>query len=82
VLDAEAKLIIDAYKAQYPGGQVPHGQTPQPPPVELRRLSEQRDALALQTRDQLRTAFGNNFERFDKFVKTRVAADTTIVGAQ
>lgn len=82
LLDARAKFIIDAYKAQYPGGQVPHGQIPQPPPVELRRLSEQRDALALQSRDQLRTAFGNNFERFDKFVKTRVAADTTIAGAQ
>lgn len=82
VLDARAKPIIDAYKAQYPGGQVPHGQIPHPPPMELRRLSEQRDALALQSRDQLRAAFGNNFERFDKFVKTRVAADTTIVGAQ
>jgi hypothetical protein len=78
VLDSRAKPIIDAYKAQYPGGQVPHGQTPVAPPVELRNLSQERDALALRGRDQLRAAFGYDFERFDKFIKTRVAADTNI----
>lgn len=82
VLDASAKPIIDAYKAQYPGGQVPHGQKPAPPPVELRGLSQDRDALALRGRDQLRAAFGYDFDRFDKFVKTRVAADTNIQSAR
>lgn len=77
-LDARARPIIDAYRAQYPGGQVPHGQTPAPPPPELRSLSQQRDALALQSKDQLRSAFGTDFARFDKFVKTRVAADTNL----
>lgn len=81
VLDARAKPIIDAYKAQYPGGQVPHGQKPVPPPVELRSLSQERDALALQGRDQLRAAFGYDFKRFHKFIKTRVAADTNIQSA-
>jgi hypothetical protein len=78
VLDAKAKPIIEAYRAQYPGGQVPHGQKPVLPPVELRSLSQERDALALRSRDQLRSAFGSDFERFDKFIKTRVAADTNI----
>lgn len=82
VLDARAKPIIDAYKAQYPGGQVPHGQKPVPPPVELRSLSQERDALALRGRDQLRAALGYDFERFHKFIKTRVAADTNIQSAQ
>ena len=82
VLDARAKPIIDAYKAQYPGGQVPHGQKPVPPPAELRSLSEERDALALRGRDQLRAVFGYDFERFHKFIKTRVAADTNIQSAQ
>lgn len=77
ILDARAKPIIDAYKAQYPAGQVPHGQKPVPPPVELHNLSQERDALALRGRDQLRAAFGYDFDRFDKFIKTRVAADTT-----
>jgi|SRR5882724_905491 len=82
VLDARAKPIIDAYKAQYPGGQVPHGQKPTPPPVELRGLSLERDALALRGRDQLSAALGSDFARFDKFVKTRVAADTNIQSAR
>lgn len=81
VLDARARPIIDAYKAQYPGGQVPPGQKPLPPPAELRSLSQERDALALRGRDQLRAAFGYDFERFQKFIKTRVAADTTIQSA-
>jgi hypothetical protein len=82
VLDARAKPIIDAFKARHPGGQVPHGQKPEPPPVELRSLSQERDALALRGRDQLRSALSYDFERFDKFVKTRVAADTSILPAR
>lgn len=78
LLDARAKPIIDAYKAQYPGGQVPQGQKPAPPPAELRSLSHERDALALRSRDQLRASLGSEFERFDNFVKTRVAADINV----
>jgi hypothetical protein len=82
VLDARAKVIIDAYKAQYPGGQVPYGQKPVPPPAELRNLSQERDALALRSRDQLRASLGSEFERFDKFIKTRVAADVKVQPAR
>src|SRR6266446_5995181 len=37
LIAARAKPLIEAYKAQYPGGQVPHGQTPGPPPEELKQ---------------------------------------------
>ncbi len=74
LIAARAKPLIDAYKAQYPGGQVPHGQTPAPPPEELRQLSAERDASVLRARDQLRIRLGDEaFAGFDNFVKTRVA---------
>ncbi|MDQ1640407.1 MAG: fructose,6-bisphosphatase [Pyrinomonadaceae bacterium] len=69
-----AKPLIAAYKAQYPNGQVPHGQTPVPPPPELRKLSEERDASVLRARDRLRLRLGDaEFARFDNFVKTKIA---------
>jgi hypothetical protein len=75
-LAQRAKPLIEAYRAQYPGGQVPQGQTPAPPPVELRKISEERDAIILRARDRLRAAFGDDeFNRFDNFVKTRVASN-------
>jgi hypothetical protein len=74
LLEARAKPLLDAYKAQYPDGKVPHGQRPAPPPAELRALSEERDALVLRMKERLRTVFGEGeFNRFDNFVKTRVA---------
>lgn len=72
--DAKAKVLIDAYKAQYPGGRVPHGEVPQPPPTELRAMSEARDAIVLRYRDRLRATFGEDeFYRFQGFVKRIVA---------
>lgn len=74
MIAARAKPLIAAYKAQYPNGQVPHGQTPAPPPPELRKLSEEHDASVLRARDRLRVRLGDaEFARFDKFVKTKVA---------
>ena len=74
-LDAQAKTIIAAYRAQFVNGQVPNGQTPPPPPSQLRVLSQERDALTLRGRDRLRAAFGSDFDRFDSFVKTRIQAN-------
>ena len=72
---ARAKPIVEAYKGQYPGGQVPTGQKPAPPPAELSAIAREHDALALRAREQLRVRLGDDsFSRFDKFVKTRVAA--------
>jgi len=74
LLAARARPLVAAYKAQYPGGQVPHGQTPAPPPEELKQLSAEHDASVLRARDQLRVRLGDEaFTRFDNFVKTRVA---------
>lgn len=83
LLSLRAKPLIAAYRAQYPGGTVPHGQKLAPPPEELRSLSEQRDELTLRMRDKLRVAPGENeFNKFDGFVKTRVAANIDLVSPQ
>jgi hypothetical protein len=72
-LDARAKVIIDAYEAQYPGGRVPQGQSPKPPSAELRAMSEERDRMVLRYRDRLRAAFGEEgFAHFHAFAKQRV----------
>ena len=76
--DARAKIIIDAYRARYPGGRVPTGETPPPPPAELRTLQTERNAIILRARDRLRTAFSEQeFERFNEFVRRRVAPNIT-----
>ncbi|HMG74795.1 MAG TPA: hypothetical protein VK582_14940 [Pyrinomonadaceae bacterium] len=54
LISARARPLIEAYKAQYPGGEVPHGQTPAPPPEELKQLSQERDAAVLRALDRLR----------------------------
>ena len=72
--DARAKVLIDAYRAQYPDGKVPHGETPKPPPAELKVMTQERNAIILRARDRLRAAFGDDeFRRFDDFVKRNVA---------
>lgn len=83
VLDERAKPIIEAYKAQYPNGQVPHGQLPAAPPAELRQLSQERNALVLRNRDELRAAFGEAaFGRFQEFVKNKVAPNVNSASAE
>jgi len=77
LLDVRAQPIIAAYKTQFSNGQVLNHQ-PVAPPAELRSLSLERDALALRGKDQLRTAFGPDFARFDSFVKTRILADSNL----
>ncbi len=74
-VDARARALVEAYRAQYPGGKVPHGEKPAPPPAELKQLREQRDAITLRYRDNLRNAFGDGeFDRFhNEFVKRHVA---------
>lgn len=75
VVDARARLVIQSYRAQYPDGKVPQGETPAPPPSELKQLREQRDAITLRYRDSLRSTFGEDeFNKFNsKFVKKRIA---------
>lgn len=82
-IDERARPIIEAYKAQYPNGQVPHGQLPPPPPDELRQLTRERDELVLGKRDELRSAFGEEaFSRFQEFVKNKIAPNVSPVSAR
>ena len=75
VVDARARQVIESYRALYPDGKVPKGETPAPPPSELKQLREQRDAITLRYRDSLRSNFGEEeFSNFNnKFVKKRIA---------
>lgn len=83
VIDERAKPIIQVYKAQYPNGQVPHGQLPQAPPAELQQLTNERNELVLRKRDELRAVFGENeFKRFQEFVKTKIAPNVNSVSAR
>lgn len=82
-LDAKAKAIVKGYLAQYPGGQVPYGETPAPRPPGLRAMAEERERLVLNARDRLRSAFGEEeFVRFNKFVKRRIAPNVHAGAAQ
>lgn len=70
--DAKAKVIADAFRAQFPGGRIPDNATPPAPPPELKVLWDERNAMILRARDQLRTAFGEEvFARFDGYAKSR-----------
>ena len=82
VVDARARQVIESYRAQYPGAKVPKGETPAPPPSELKQLREQRDAITLRYRDSLRSTFGEaEFTNFNtKFVKKRIAANIRPAG--
>ncbi len=82
-IDERAAPIIEAFKAQYPNGQVPHGQTPVAPPAELREMTKERNELVLRKRDELRAAFGEEaFASFQKFVKNKIAPNVNPVSAE
>lgn len=70
--DERAGVIIRAFRAQFPGGKIPKGQVLPPPPAELVAMSEERNAIVLRARDQLRLAFGEkSFAQFDNYAKLR-----------
>jgi hypothetical protein len=69
VQDQKAKIIITAFQAQFPGGKVPQSGSP-PPPPELKVMWEERNAIILRARDQLRAVFGEEeFGRFEKYAR-------------
>lgn len=72
--DKKAKVIIDAFRAQYPGGRVPDGEPLPPPSPELAQMQLERNAIILRSRDRLRAALGEEeFSRFKHFVKVKIA---------
>jgi hypothetical protein len=79
-LDAKAKTIIEAARAQFPLGIVPLGQEVPPIPPELLALQEERDSTILRSRDRLRAAFGErSFARFHDSVQRRIASQVQTV---
>ncbi|HEX8847317.1 MAG TPA: hypothetical protein VF791_21920 [Pyrinomonadaceae bacterium] len=77
--DEKAKAIINAFQSRFPGGKVPEGGSP-PPPPELKTMWEERNAMILRARDQLRAAFGEEeFARFDNYAKFHYGANKSPV---
>ncbi|HEX8195209.1 MAG TPA: hypothetical protein VF571_03280 [Pyrinomonadaceae bacterium] len=78
MLDEKAKIIIDAFHAQYPPGQLPPGVAPPALPQEINVLQQQREATILRYREQLRRMFGEaDFARFDAFVNDEIGGNTS-----
>jgi hypothetical protein len=66
-VDARAKSVIEAFRAQPPGGQRP----------DLAALEEERRSIIMQAREKLRTAFGEEvFRRFDTYVASHGSGRT------
>jgi len=72
--DARARVVIERFRARYPGGVVPRGKKLPPPPPELRAMQEERNAIILRGRDHLRGLLGEQkFAGFNDFVLRRFA---------
>lgn len=72
--DAQAQIIITAFRARFPGDRVPPGQQLPPPPPELRRMQQQRNNIIMRARYRLRVALGEQgFRQLDDFIKINVA---------
>lgn len=75
----KAQAIINAFQSRFPEGRIPQGGAP-PPPPELKALWEERNAMILRARDQLRVAFGEEaFGRFDNYAKFHHGTNTSPV---
>lgn len=76
--DAKAKVVIAAFQSRFPGGKVPEGGSP-PPPPELKSMWEERRAIVLRARDQLRLALGEDeFMRLDRYAKTHYTVNSSV----
>jgi hypothetical protein len=77
--DKRAGQIIAAFRARYPKGIVPPGESLPPPPTELKAMQEERNAIVLRARDQLRRVFGEQvFNRLDEILKRDIASNVQI----
>lgn len=75
-LDERAGQIISEFRARFPGGLIPQGETLPPPPAELQAMQREREALILSYRDRLRAALGEEeFSSVNEFVQSQVAAN-------
>lgn len=71
--DAEARIVINAFKERYFIGKVvPRGQPLPPPPPELEAMQQRRNAMLMRGRGLLLAALGEGtFNQFNSFVKER-----------
>lgn len=78
--DAKAMSLIHSIRAQYPNGLLPnHSALPAVPP-ELLSMQKDRDRIIDAHIAQLKASFaGDDFSRFDHFVRTRVAPSISMV---
>ncbi len=82
-VDAQAREILAARRANYPDGKLREGQEPLPPSPELFALQREREVLVLRYRDQLQEAFGPRaWERFEQRVLLPFAAGLGAGGTQ
>jgi hypothetical protein len=82
-VDARARAILAARRANYPDGKLRAGQPPLPPSAELFALQREREAVVLRYRDQLQEAFGRSvWERFERWVLMPLDAGLRAGGAQ
>jgi hypothetical protein len=81
-LDARAKQIVDAIRAQTPDGKLQPGQLPPAPPAELKEMQKERDEMVMAAYARLRDGFGpTEFPKFEKFVNESVAPNIKAVEA-
>jgi hypothetical protein len=78
-VDARARPIIEAFRAQNQQARTPgQGELP-PPPPELAQLQQERNSIILQAREKLRTALGEEaFRRLDKYVTPKPGSARTV----
>lgn len=79
-VDARARKIIEAFRAQTPRAPDSNGdqQSSRPaPPAELAALEKERTSIIIQAREKLRTAFGEEtFQRFEKYLTSHGSGRT------
>jgi hypothetical protein len=75
-LNATAQQIIQAHRAQYPGGIVPAGQPHPTPPPQLAALTKQRDSVTSAHIQSLKASLSADaFAKVDNFVQTQFSRD-------
>jgi hypothetical protein len=80
-IEQQAKKIIEKDRAKHPGGKLKEGEKLPEPPKQLRELEDQRRAVIMKGRDDLRAAMGDSeFQRFEEFEERDVAERAKSVG--
>jgi hypothetical protein len=81
--DKKAMAVIERFRAQFPGGKVPVGETLPPPPPELNEMQIERDMIILRARDEIRVAVGDaGFSQMNDFVEHEIAPNIRSSGTE